>query len=147
MPTPKELVTLALSKGSRLFQFLDEPGQLRLAAAARVEQFKAGQVVFREGDAGDGLYIMLTGQVAVDADDAGTQKRLTVLTDGMFFGEMSELTNQKRSATVTALTDVELLAFERQQVQAIMKDYPKLRAVLGKVGLLRTEDTLKKLMS
>lgn len=147
MPSPKEVVALALSKGSRLFAFLDEAGQLRLAAAARLEQFKTGQVVFREGDEGGGLYVILGGQVAIDADDVGTQKRLTVLKDGMFFGEMSELTNQTRSATVTALTDLEVLAFDRPQVQAVMKDYPKLREVLGKVGLLRTEDTLKKMMS
>jgi CRP-like cAMP-binding protein len=147
MPTQTDVAVQALQKGSRLFQFLDEPGRLRLAAIARVERYPKAQVIVREGDHSAAFYVILKGQVAVDADDGGRAKRLAVMNEGMFFGEMAVVTGEPRSATVTALADVELLAFDQDKVAAILKDYPKLRELLGKVGVLRSEDTLAKMMS
>ncbi|MHB8872280.1 MAG: cyclic nucleotide-binding domain-containing protein [Myxococcaceae bacterium] len=147
MTTPMELATQALAKGSRLFHFLDEPGRLRLAAVARLERYAPGQTVIREGEKSGDFYVIHQGQVTVDADDGGKARRLAVIGEGMFFGEMAAVTNQTRSATVTAVSDLEVLAFDRAAVQAVLKDFPKLRELLGKVGLSRTEDTLAKMMS
>ena len=136
----------ALVFRNKVFFFLDEAGRLRFAELARPVAYPRGHVLFREGEKGDTFYVVAKGTVAVDVDDNGVPLRVGELKPGQFFGEMATVTNQPRSATVTALEDVELLAFEREPVQALLKDYPKLRELLGKVGLARSEDSLQKIL-
>lgn len=138
--------TIQFFSNARFLRMLDTEGRSRLLDAAEAKNYEDGQVVFAEGDAGDALYIIITGVVSVSADDMGEQKAVAELTDGAFFGEMAVITNQPRSATVTASGQVACLRIPRQAVIDILNDYPKVKEVVAKIGLARTEDTMEKLL-
>jgi CRP-like cAMP-binding protein len=140
IPTAAELSTM-----SKLFSLLDEAGRNRLLATASRRLAKAREVICCEGEKGDEFFVVLSGKVAVSADDFGTAKPIAQLGRGAFFGEMAMVANQPRSATVTALEDSDLLAFGRESVESVLKDYPTVRQTLGAIGVKRTEELLEKL--
>jgi len=77
--------------------------------------FKKGEIIFSQGDSGNEIYYLLSGEVEVtifseDAEDAESGSTpLTVYKPGIFFGEMGYFLSEKRSATTTAKTDVSAL--------------------------------------
>jgi len=94
-------------------------------------QFAAGTPIFHRGEAGDALYLIVAGQVAVFASDPGepaTEPALIArLTEGQSFGEMALLTGEPRTATVVALTEVELLKIAREHFDELLDCSPRLR--------------------
>jgi CRP-like cAMP-binding protein len=74
----------------------------------------AGRVIFQEGEEGDQMFIIQEGQVKVSRNISGKEQILAILGKGDFFGEMALVTKIKRTATVTALSPVKLLAFNRE---------------------------------
>ena len=73
-----------------------------------------GETIFKEGDKGDQMFIIQSGKVRVSKMVGGGTHVLAVLDKGDFFGEMAIVNNVKRTATVTAVTQVELLCFNRE---------------------------------
>ena len=71
-------------------------------------------LIFREGDEGDKMYIIQSGKIRISKTIEGTEHELAVLSKGDFFGEMAIMTNEKRTATATAMNKSSLLAFDRQ---------------------------------
>ncbi len=71
--------------------------------------FPTGAVLFREGESGDEMYIIVAGRVRVTRTVRGVEKVLTTLPAGEFFGEMALLNNRPRSATATVERDAELI--------------------------------------
>jgi CRP-like cAMP-binding protein len=93
---------------------------------ASVERFTAGQVVFNQGEEGDALYIILQGEVSVERhSEEAPPRQLATLRAGSFFGEMALITNDPRSATVSALGDCELLVIKRPDVQRFVEADPE----------------------
>ena len=86
------------------------------------------------------------GRLKVTGDNLGEEKELNTLQPGQFFGEVALLSGQRRQATVTAIGPVEVVAFPKAAVDAVLKANPKARELLQKVGLYRTEDALQKLI-
>jgi CRP-like cAMP-binding protein len=76
--------------------------------------YQPGAVVFREGDEGEEMYIIQKGKVRISKSFAGKLYVIAVLSKGDFFGEMAIVNRIKRTATVTAMDAVELLAFDRE---------------------------------
>ncbi|MDF1562650.1 MAG: cyclic nucleotide-binding domain-containing protein [Deltaproteobacteria bacterium] len=135
------------AKASKLFGFLDDAGRQRMMAIAREEQYAAGSVICRELEAGAVFWVIQEGEVQVSVEDVLDEKEVATLGPRQFFGEISAILGQPRTATVVAKSDLVLLAFDRQPVLEILDDYPKVKEILGKVGLIRSEDTVEKLMS
>ncbi|HMF93057.1 MAG TPA: mechanosensitive ion channel family protein [Vicinamibacterales bacterium] len=79
----------------------------QLAAMSRQLLYGAGEVIAREGDAGTSMFVVRRGEAMVTL--AGAAGELARLDNGSFFGEMSLLTGDRRSATVTAVTDCALI--------------------------------------
>jgi len=69
---------------------------------------EAGEVLFREGDAGDSLYVVVTGRVRILAGAPGSERALRDFGPGELLGEMALLTGEPRTATVVAVRDTEL---------------------------------------
>ena len=92
-----------------------DPSQLAaLSDACVARHVAAGEVVFRQGDAGDALYIVESGEVEALLDEgAASEHVISRFVTGDFFGEMSLLTGQLRSATVRARTDARLLTLAK----------------------------------
>jgi len=91
-----------------------------LGAQLRRERFPTGAVVVQQGDVGTTFYIIQSGQAeAVSETDAGT-RRLAVLGAGDYFGEIALLLNVPRSATVRALTPLEVRSLDREGFEALL---------------------------
>lgn len=127
---------------SRLFGLLDEPGQLRLLAAAKTETVAADAVVVKQGDAGDAFFMVSEGKLEVFVEEDGKSRQLATLEPGAFFGEIAALLGETRSATVKAASPVTLMRFEMPQVKGIIADYPAVRQVLVRLALKRGEENL-----
>ena len=98
---------LALIDGVDVLSSLSEEQRAQLGASARALLFEAGQVIVREGEPGASMFVVRRGETAVTV--AGTGGELARHGEGGFFGEMSLLTGDPRTATVTAVTDCELI--------------------------------------
>jgi CRP/FNR family transcriptional regulator, cyclic AMP receptor protein len=87
-------------------------------------KFKAGQVIIREGETGDLFYVITEGYVEVIIRDAdGSDLILHEAGPGEFFGELSMLTNEPRSARIRAVDDVTTLALERDEFFAFLRTH------------------------
>jgi CRP-like cAMP-binding protein len=138
--------TLRFFSSAHVLRELDEAGRRRMIDASEAITFPDGAEVVREGEPGDALYIIVEGIASVFSDDLGTQKAIAELTDGTIFGEMAVITSQPRSATVTARGELKVLKIPKNSVLDILKDYPKVRELVARIGLARTEDTMEKML-
>jgi CRP-like cAMP-binding protein len=89
--------------------------------------YGAGKIIFKEGSEGDTLFILVSGQVAIEKklDEEGTRfKQLAILSDGEFFGEMAVLENQARFAQARAEKDSSLYEIKRSEFFGFIKDHP-----------------------
>ncbi|HEY1594859.1 MAG TPA: MFS transporter [Thermoleophilaceae bacterium] len=85
----------------------------RLAAACAVVRAGANESIVREGEEADALYVLVSGRVDVKARGEGeTERHIRVMEPGSYFGEIGVLERIPRTATVTALEDVELYRIE-----------------------------------
>jgi serine/threonine protein phosphatase PrpC len=100
-----------------LFSRLTERELLRVMQAVEVREFKDHDVVIREGDKGDELFIVLEGKVSVSRGE----QMLTQLGQGEHVGEMALIRSVPRSATVTAVGDAELIAIRRTDFFEILR--------------------------
>lgn len=100
-----------------LFSRLTERELLRVMSAVEVREYKDGDVVIREGDKGDELFIVLEGKVRVTRGD----QVLTSLGQGEHVGEMALIRSVPRSATVTAVGEAELIAIRRADFFEILR--------------------------
>ena len=90
----------------------------QLDAVARLGEerdFQPGEVIVREGEAGDELYVLLEGSVEVFQERQGVQQRLRAIAAVAYFGEMAVLDNQPRSATIVVREPSRLLALAGHQ--------------------------------
>jgi NADH:ubiquinone reductase (H+-translocating) len=98
------------------------------APGVRREYYEPGQVIFREGDRGDWLYVVAEGEVEVvrGASDGG-ETRLRRLGAGECFGEIALVGDRPRTATVRAVSASNVLAVDRDAFQALFATVPPLR--------------------
>ncbi len=90
-----------------------------LATEVRVE---AGHVLFQEGQLGDSVYLVVTGEVEVSRHDStGKPQPITTLGPQQTFGEMSLIDKEYRSATVRAKTPCELLHLSSENLTAFRR--------------------------
>jgi CRP-like cAMP-binding protein len=105
---------LSLLRAIPLFGVLDLPSCERLAAALDPQSFPEGTVVINEGDRGDYAYIVAEGELEVWRDG----RPRGGLVRGDVFGEIALTQDVPRTATVLAVTDVELYAIDREPFAA-----------------------------
>ncbi len=89
---------------------------------------EAGEVLFCAGDAGDSLYVVVTGRVGLLRGDPGADRVAVELGPGEVLGEMAMLTGEPRSATVVAVRDTELYRLSSESVE---------RHLFGEVAAMR----------
>jgi CRP-like cAMP-binding protein len=90
-----------------------------------VKSFAAGATIFREGDVGCEMFIIQKGQVLISHRVGSGEKELAVLEKGDFFGEMALVEEYpERSATVRAVTDVEVLELRSSDLVSLLRRRP-----------------------
>jgi small-conductance mechanosensitive channel/CRP-like cAMP-binding protein len=112
-----------------LFQPLGPEDLDRLRQEVLVRRFGKGERIIQEGDEGRTFYVLASGEVSVRA--GRTQAEVTRLGRGGYFGEMSLLTGEKRSATVVAVEDSLLLEVDRPTFARLFEQYPGLARQLS----------------
>ena len=90
-----------------LFKTLSAEARSALSSASREHLFAGGEAIVRQGAEGDSMFVILSGQARVVLEPAGQE--VAVIPAGGFFGEMSMLTGDKRTATVKAIGDTAVL--------------------------------------
>ena len=134
-PLDDEPLTLAEAlAGSGL-----EADELELLASMMVERRVAkGEVVFRYGDPGDSMFVLLRGQIGIWLPAAHTEvdatraRRLISFAPGVVFGDMGLLTGAARSADAIAESDALMLELQREQYERLVAEHPQ---VFGKLLL------------
>ena len=106
-----------------------------------------GSAVVREGEAGDSLFLIVQGtlQVATRGADGGDVE-LARLGPGDFFGEVALLTRRPRTATVSAITEAELLRLDHATVDQLRRRHPRIDASLSEFHRRRAEHTVEALI-
>lgn len=93
-------------------------------------KFKPGDVIFRQGDAGNEMYLIRSGKIKISRSAGNIEKTLAVIKEGDFFGEMAVIDGSPRSATATAIEEVNLLIVDREAFKSQLKDNPMIEYVL-----------------
>ncbi len=88
--------------------------------------FPAGTVLFEEGQPGDYMYVVQTGEVEIRRQVGETERVLAVLPPGEFFGEMAILNGRPRSATAVVRVASRLLVIEGKTFEAMMRARPEI---------------------
>jgi CRP-like cAMP-binding protein/tetratricopeptide (TPR) repeat protein len=111
---------------------LADPEREALAAAGVEEVFRAGSVLYREGDDSSQVMIIDSGWVKVSVREAtgAGEKILAVRGQGDVVGERAALTTQVRSATVTALDEVSAMVVAADRFTEFLRSYPRAAEVL-----------------
>jgi CRP-like cAMP-binding protein len=108
-----------------LFSSLSPNALRSLIEAVTVREIAAGELVVREGTAGDTLYVIVEGQMRVFHEGlAASAAPLATLTDGAFFGEIALLGDVKRTASVAATTPTTLLEISREVAYRLIDTHP-----------------------
>ena len=114
-------------KGVELFQTLTDEERRSLASRLRVAPFVRGEAITRQGAVAHWLYLITRGDVEVRVSIAeNLSEQIAVLHQGGFFGEMSMMTGEPRSATVIALTDVVCYRLDKEAFNDILTNRPEI---------------------
>ena len=132
-----------------LFQDLEEGEINQVLSRTEPRDFSAGTAIIREGESGDSLFIMQSGEVEITKQltlvlDEDTPKERVMIrqnaADGVYFGEMALLESETRSATVTASTDCSLLELHQKDFLDLIEHNP----AMGVKLLLRLAQVLSR---
>jgi CRP-like cAMP-binding protein len=119
-----------------------EPAKLKLLAFSsdRVS-YGAGEVLFRQGDAGDAAYVILTGKAEILVDSEQGPIKVAELGENAIIGEIAILCDAARTATVKAETPIETLRIRKEQFIKLLTDFPEVMLEVMRVLAERLSQT------
>lgn len=100
-------------------------------------EFAQGDILFRQGDPGNALYLINEGQIDIVTGSDGDRKTIATLGAGQSFGEMALLNNDSRTATAVAAENTQLLKIGKDQFDALMEISPGLRKAVEQLNSKR----------
>ncbi|MGD0282615.1 MAG: cyclic nucleotide-binding domain-containing protein, partial [Dissulfurispiraceae bacterium] len=107
-----------------LFEGLSDLDLVRLVPNFEFMEFRRDETLCRQGDAGDAAFIVVEGKVSVSvSDSAGESRELAIIGPLEMVGEMSLLTGDPRSATVSALTNVKVLRLRKERFDDLIRKH------------------------
>ncbi len=127
------------------FSPLDDDERKKLADAATLHVFNAGEMIIREEDPGRSIYVILDGKIRVfTRDHHGEELELAVLGASQFFGEMSFLTGKPRSSSVAAVDTSVIVELSYASMRKVVKEHPTVKKVLVEYYQKRLGNTAEK---
>ena len=136
MPTSKELNDEAVVRKAPLFSALDDAEASSLRESMVPVKVSKGNTLFKEGDDGNRLFVVLEGKLKLGTtSNDGRENLLSILGPGEMFGELSLFDPGPRTATATAVTDARLLSLAHDQVIGWVSEHPKVSLqLLGRLA-------------
>ena len=126
-----------------LFSDLKKKELARVIEKIQAKQYARGAAVCQEGDSGDSIFIISHGKVGIFRQNASGEKVfITELKEGDFFGEFGFFSNSRRTATVEAVVDTEVLEITKEDLEEIIHEFPSVSEVLFKFYKERVLDSL-----
>ena len=126
-----ELRSLARSP---LFGQFSPADLLAVIRGLSLKTCEPGEILVTEGESGASLFVLVSGHARVFVRDAsGHSRQVRILGEGEFFGEVSLVTGQPRSATVTAATPCELLELDQTTLKTIAAEHPQVPQVIREI--------------
>ncbi|MGH8705550.1 MAG: cyclic nucleotide-binding domain-containing protein [Burkholderiales bacterium] len=111
----------AALKGTAICRTLSDAEISAIASLAEAQKLAPGKELFREGDSGDGLYLVVSGEIDVVKRAPGNERSLARLGAGEVLGEMSLLTEDSRSATGRATVETTVLRLPAKRFRALLE--------------------------
>ena len=131
----------ALLEKVPLLNPLADENREKIAQEATIQDYGAGEIIVRHGAVGDSLYIILDGACEVLFEKEGQRsKKMATINKGDFFGEMSLLTGEVRSATVKAQEYATVIRVDKALFSTILASNPDIIEQLGEVMAQRQQD-------
>jgi diguanylate cyclase (GGDEF)-like protein len=112
---------------SPLFSSMSEFEFGAVTAFLEKRRLQTGEIIFHEGDAGKEMFVLCSGSLSASKRQSdGTERTMFTIAPGSFFGEMSIIAEEPRSATIRATVDSELMVLEAVYFFRLVFDYPEL---------------------
>lgn len=134
---PEQLRRLHLLGNVPLFSGLNRRQLGKLLVKLFEKRYPAGETIFREGDPGKALFVVLDGKVSIIRTADGAEKPLAVLTPGAYFGELALIDDQPRFAGARADEDTVLLILYKSHFDDLIEGQKAL-AIHVMENLLKT---------
>lgn len=118
-------------KSAGIFSSLKENELEVVAEYSRYNSYRKGEILFSQGDAAEGVYVIREGRVVISRrDDGGSERDIAQFIPGESFGELDMLQNARRSATARAEHDTTVLAFPMRGMRFddVLKRHPEISA-------------------
>jgi signal transduction histidine kinase len=124
-------------RAAPLFAGLSDADLERLAATVETQRLAPDELLLREGDPGDAMYVVVSGEMEVTKRAGATEQPLARVGPGAIQGEIAALQGTERQASVRAVTDVEVLRIPREGLLALLDSGPQAALALVRTVLER----------
>lgn len=127
-----------------LFAALSPADLKQVAAVAQEEVFADGEVIAEQGEPGDVMYVIVSGEVRVCIESEGGEKELARRRSGDFVGELAVVNREPRNATLIASGDVRALCIDNKSFEGLMRERPDVGLVIIHVLSKRLKELMDK---
>jgi len=117
------LIDTSFLTDSLLFRNLDETERAQVLIIGQVQTYQPDEIVFREGDPGDGLFIVIKGTVRISRQSATGEEALAILEPNAFFGEMALIDYMPRAASAIANEPCDLFFIPLKDLRALIETH------------------------
>lgn len=119
--------------GISIFAPLSDEETERLASTAKLRVYAPGEAIVRIAQEGNSMFVINRGSVSVQVPDGPSLRTINELHENDFFGEMSLLTGQPRTATVVAVGETEVLQIRKAAIKPIFEANPQLVSAMSEI--------------
>ncbi len=125
----------ALLKRVEIFSALTTEEMSTLAGHMKERRFRMAEAIVSQGEDGDSMYILVEGllEVRSNVDNGQRQIKVHVIQPGEFFGEMSLLTGEPRSATVVGSTDAIVYEIGKEDLNLLLQSRPEIAVLMSQI--------------
>jgi CRP/FNR family cyclic AMP-dependent transcriptional regulator len=128
-----------------LFEALSPADLKQVAALAQEESFSDGVTIAREGDVGDVMFIIVSGEVSVTSIRGGREVELARRKAGEYVGEMALISKEPRIATLTTVGNVRALCIDQKSFESLLRDRPDVSLAVIQILCERLKEASTKL--
>jgi tetratricopeptide (TPR) repeat protein len=128
-----------------LFESVPPDEMIQLIGRSAPRHYSRNEAVIKEGDSGNSIYLIQSGNARVITYILGQGIELAVLSPGDVFGEVAFLTGRPRTASIVAVEELKIYEFEKLLIEEIFDRYPEAMNKLHDFYQCRVQDTIEKI--